>query len=96
MCLFLTIAFLGPRVGIFLYWIGWPARWEVAFDSFIVPFLGFLFFPWVTLTWLLVAPTGVAGFDYVLLLLAGLADVATHAGGGRSYSSRRKDSAPAY
>ena len=82
MCLLFSILLLGPRFAILLYWLAWPARWEVAFSTFIVPFLGFLFFPWTTLMYILVAPDGVTGFDYVLLALAVLVDFASMAGGG--------------
>jgi hypothetical protein len=96
MCLIILVALLGPRVGIILYWLGWPARWEVAFDSFIVPFIGFLLLPWVTLTWLVVAPTGVEGFDYVLLGLAGMLDLVSLTSGGRMYSRRGASPTPSY
>ena len=82
MCLLLTLLLLGPRAAIVVYWIWWPARWEAAFDTFIVPFIGFLLLPWLTLTYVLVAPGGVEGFDYVLLVLAGLLDVGSMVRGG--------------
>jgi hypothetical protein len=82
MCLLLTILLLGPRAALAVYWIGWPARWEVAFDSFIVPFIGFLVLPWATLMYLLVAPGGVEDFDYVLIGLGALADIASLVGSG--------------
>ncbi|HEX4821898.1 MAG TPA: hypothetical protein VFV00_16960 [Acidimicrobiales bacterium] len=88
MCLFLSLLFLGPRAAIIVYWLGWPARWEVAFSTFIVPFAGFLFLPWTTLMYLLVAPGGVDGFDYLFIGLALLLDVASLTGGG-VYGRRR-------
>ncbi len=90
MCLVVLIAALGPRFGILVYWLGWPARWELAFDSFIVPFIGFLFLPWTTLAYLLVAPSGVRSFDYVILGLALLMDLASLGGGGDQYQRRRR------
>ena len=95
MCLIMLLVFLGPRFGILVGWLTWPARWEAAFDTAIFPILGFLFFPWVTLAWLLVAPGGVEGFDYLWLGLCALLDVATFAGSGRSYRGRGQP-APAY
>ena len=93
MCLLFSIAFLGPRMGILIYWLGWPARWESAFDSFLVPFIGFLFAPWTTLAYLLVAPSGVNGFDYVILALAFLADASSLFGGGDQYRRRQMSGA---
>ena len=88
MCLFFSLLFLGPRAAIIVYWLGWPARWEVAFSTFIVPFAGFLILPWTTLMYLLVAPGGVDGFDYVFIGLAVLVDIASLTGGG-VYGRRR-------
>jgi hypothetical protein len=95
--LLMLLAFLGPRFGILVYWIGWPARWQTAFDTTIAPLLGFFFAPWLTFVWVLVAPSGVEDLDYVLLGLAGLADIATLGGGG--HAARQRDgraSAPVY
>lgn len=93
MCFILSIAFLGPRLGILIYWLGWPSRWELAFDSFIVPFIGFLIAPWTTLAYLLVAPSGVEGFDYVILAMAFIVDVGSLGGGGDQYRRRQMTAA---
>jgi hypothetical protein len=81
MCLFLSLLLLGPRAVIILWWLIEPARWALVYDSFILPFLGFLFLPWTTLMYLLVAPAGLTGFDWVWMGLAVAADVASVAGG---------------
>ena len=65
----------------------WPARWEVAFDTFLVPFIGFLLLPWTTLCYVVVAPGGVDGADYLLIGLGVLADLFTLFGGVRSRRS---------
>ena len=92
----MLLAVLGPRFGIFVYWLGWPARWELAFETAIVPIIGFFIAPWLTLMYLLVAPSGVEGWDYLWLGLAALLDVATSAGGGRSARRRRSSAATIY
>jgi hypothetical protein len=74
--------FLGPRAGILLWWLMQPLRWEVAFNSFIWPMLGFLFLPWTTLMYVLVLPGGVTGFDWVWIGLSVLSDISMYAGGG--------------
>jgi hypothetical protein len=96
MCLFFSILFLGPRFGLLVYWIGWPARWELAFDGWIWPFLGFLIAPWTTLAWALCAPGGIVGFDYVLIGLSIAADLMTLAGSGGTYRRRGTGPAPTY
>ena len=49
---------------------------------------GFLVLPWTTLMYLLIAPGGVEGFDYLFIALAVLLDVASLSGGG-VYGRRR-------
>jgi hypothetical protein len=88
MCLFFTLLFFGPRFGLLLYWIAWPARWDIAFDGWVVPLLGFFLAPWTTLAWVLCGPGGIEGFDVVLVVLAVLADLLTLAGSGGSYRRR--------
>lgn len=91
MCCFLTVLVLiGPRAAILVWWLIDMDRWQRAIDNFFFAFLGFLFVPWTTLMWVLVAPNGVTGFDWVLLGLAVVADIASYSGGAwgnRGYSS---------
>jgi hypothetical protein len=86
MCCFFTIlVFLGPRFAGIIWWIAAPARWVGAvgaFNSAIWPILGIIFLPWATLMYVLVAPGGVTGFDWVWLILAIIGDVAMYSGGG--------------
>jgi hypothetical protein len=81
MCLFLSLIFFGPRAVIILWGLIEPVRWSTAFDTFILPLLGFLFVPWTTLMYVLVAPLGIEGLDWLWLGLALVADVASYAGG---------------
>ena len=97
MCCMLTSLFLfGPRLAILVWWLVDMSRWESAFNSFIVPLLGFLFLPWTTLFWVLVAPTGdVSGFDWVWLALGLVIDIAGYAGGGYGNRGRMTRTATA-
>ena len=89
MCCFLAVlAILGPRAAILVWWLVDQVRWNQAFDTFIWPFLGFLFLPWVTLVYVLVYPGGVDGFDWVWLGLALLLDLSSWFGGGYTNRSR--------
>lgn len=85
-CLAAVLVILGPRFGIFIWWLADPAIWSRAFDTFIWPLLGFLFVPWTTLMFLLVFPGGLDTLDWVGLGLALLADIFSYAGGG--YTNR--------
>ncbi len=83
-CFFTTLVLFGPRLAIFIWWLIQPLRWTAAFgDSFIWPLLGFIFLPWTTLMFVLVAPLGnINGFDWAWLALALIADISSYAGGG--------------
>ena len=50
-CFFAVLVTLGPRFAILVWWLAQPARWEAAFSSFFWPFLGFIFAPWTTMSW---------------------------------------------
>jgi hypothetical protein len=88
-CVVAILAFLGPRAGILVWWLLDPARWETAFSIWIWPLLGSLFLPWTTLGYVLVAPGGIHGLDWLLLVMAVVVDVST-VGGGRYSRKRRK------
>lgn len=89
MCLFLLVLFGGPRIGIIFWWLVEPSRWSNAFDTFILPALGFLFLPWTTLMFVAVAPFGnVAGDDWIWLALAFLLDISSHLFSGYGYRGR--------
>ena len=55
-----------------------------AFDSFFVPLLGLIFLPWTTLMYVLFwsARGGVNGWEWIVVALGLLADVASYGRGG--------------
>ena len=87
-CLFASLLLLGPRAVIFLWWLAQPARWNLTFDNFLLPFLGFLFFPWTTLMYVVVFPGGLDTFDWIGLILAFVIDVGSWTSGG--FTGRRR------
>jgi hypothetical protein len=92
-CIFTSLAVLGPRFAIFIWWLADPGRWDRAFDTWIWPLLGFVFLPWTTLMYVIVRPAGgVVGFDWIWLGLAVACDILTYTGGG--YGNR--DRMPGY
>lgn len=86
-CLFGSLVLLGPRFAILVWWIIDQDRWSLAFDNFIVPFVGWLLIPWTTMMYVVVFPGGVTGFDWVILGLGIFADIVSWTSGG--YSGRR-------
>lgn len=87
MCCFFTIlVFLGPRFAAIVWWLVTPLRWVgdtvvSAFNSIIWPILGIIFLPWTTLMYVIVAPGGLLGFDWLWIALAVVADIASYGGG---------------
>jgi hypothetical protein len=81
MCLVIFALIFGPRIVTVVWWLLDMARWSATFDTFIVPFLGFLFLPWTTIMYVLVAPQGVTGIDWLWIALAVLADIGAVGGG---------------
>ena len=89
MCCFITtLVLLGPRIAALVWWLFWPAMWRVAFGgSLIWPILGIIFLPWTVLMYVIIFP--VAGFwDWLFLILAIVADVAS--GGGGLWGNRER------
>jgi len=87
-CFFAALVTLGPRFAILVWWLAQPARWEAAFSSFFWPFLGFIFAPWTTMSWVAVAPGGVTGFDFVIVALGVFLDIASY--GASEYGRRER------
>lgn len=88
-CLALLLALISPRLALFALWL-FTDLLSRAFDSWLVPLLGFFLLPWTTLAYALLWSAGdaVAGFDWFLVVLAFLFDLAAYAGGGRRPATR--------
>jgi hypothetical protein len=79
-CLFSTLVLFGPRFAILVWGLLQPARWEVAFSTFLWPLVGFLIMPWTTLMYVAVAPLGVTGVDWFWIGLAIAMDIVSWSG----------------
>ena len=77
-------ALISPRLALFFVWL-FSNVLSHAFDSWLVPFLGFFLLPWTTLIYALTCDSGrsVEGFDWFLVAIAFLIDLSSYAGGGR-------------
>jgi hypothetical protein len=91
-CLLGLIAALSPRLALVLVWVFTPLVTR-AFDSWVVPLLGFFFLPLTTLFYSLAwSPVGgVRGFGWLLVILGLLWDLGSYATGG--WGRRRQRSA---
>lgn len=93
-CMFTSLVLFGPRFAIIIWGLVQPARWQLAFDTFVWPLLGFLLLPWTTLMYVAVSPLGVVGFDWFWIVIGVVADLFSWFGGAytnrdriRSYST---------
>ncbi len=85
-CAFLSLALLGPRIFGMFWWIFQPVRWQTAFagwagPAWLWPILGIIFLPWTTIMYVIVAPSGVAGLDWLWLGIMLAGDIASYVGG---------------
>ena len=78
------------RIMLLMEWIARPAMMNLAFNTFILPCLGFLFLPFTTLmyVWLIQGVGGIQGFDWVWLGLAVLLDVVSIGGAAAANRNR--------
>ena len=85
------LALISSRLVLFLLWI-FSSVLSRAFDSWIVPLLGFFLLPWTTLAyaafWDWGAGHHVTGFEWFFVILAFLIDISSYAGGRRAQSAR--------
>lgn len=87
-CIFATLVFFGPRLGVLVWWLFQPARFNATFSTIIWPLLGLIFLPWTLLMYIIVYPGGITGFDWVWLGLGVLFDILSYGGGGYSNKER--------
>ena len=89
-CFVVVLALLIPRVVMFFIWL--LTDWfSLAFETAIVPLLGFLFLPYTTLAYMAaMLNTGqVSGGWLLLVIVAALADISQW-GGSANYRRRRR------
>ena len=94
MCCLVTVLLLfSPRFALVVWWFLDSAPFNLAFNTnvwplhlsvpfWVWPLLGGIFVPWTTLVYLVVAPGGVVGWEWLLLGLGLLIDLGAHLGGG--------------
>jgi hypothetical protein len=84
-CVLALLAFLGPRLAIFLLWL-FTNYLSRAFDTFLLPFLGFLFLPWTTIAFAIARNEfgGANGIGLLIIVIGFLVDVGVLGGGARN------------
>jgi hypothetical protein len=84
-CLVVLFALISPRLALFAIWL-FSDLLSRAFDSWFVPLLGFFLLPWTTLAYAVMwsaSSNRVSGFEWFIVILAFLFDLASYAGRGR-------------
>ena len=85
-CFVALFALISPRLALFLLWI-FSDVLSRAFDSWIVPLLGFFLLPWTTLAYAAFWDWGsgrhVTGFEWFFVILAFLIDLGSYARGSQ-------------
>jgi hypothetical protein len=88
-CVAALLALISPRLAIFVLWI-FDDLLGQAFDSWVLPVVGFFLLPWTTLVYALMYEVGtskVSGFEWFIVVLAFLGDLSTH---GSSWTARER------
>jgi hypothetical protein len=88
-CLVALFAVTLPRVTLFLMWV-FTDRLSIAFDSFVIGFIGFLILPYTTVFYALAySPLdGVTGFGWVVVAAGFVADLSSLFGGKSARDQR--------
>ena len=55
--------------------------WRYVLAAILLTLLAWAFIPWTVLMYLIVYPGGIVGFDWVILILGIIADIASYTGG---------------
>ena len=79
-CLVLLLAFISPRLALFALWL-FTNLLSRAFDSWLVPLIGFFVLPWTTLAYagMWSSSNEVRGLEWFIVILAFLIDLGSYA-----------------
>ena len=90
-CLLILLALISPRLALIFTWLLTDIL-SGAFDSWLLPFIGFFLLPWTTLAYAWMWDYGpgrtVEGFEWFLVILAFVFDLGSLGGGSRARKKR--------
>lgn len=88
-CLVVLLALISPRLALFFVWL-FSDLLSRAFDAWYIPLLGFFLLPWTTLAYAVMWSSSdqVEGFEWFIVILFFLFDLASWASRGRGRSAR--------
>jgi hypothetical protein len=87
-CLVALLALISPRLALFVIWL-FSDLLSRAYDSWLLPLIGFFVLPWTTLAYAAMwdigsGVNGVEGFEWFIVILAFVVDLASYFGGSRA------------
>ncbi|HLL86715.1 MAG TPA: hypothetical protein VK387_05350 [Thermoleophilaceae bacterium] len=86
-CLVAVLALISPRLALVVLWL-FSDLLSAAFQSWLIPLIGFFVLPWTTLAyagmWALGRGSAVTGFEWFLVVLAFVVDLGSYLGGRRA------------
>ena len=85
-CVAALLALISPRLALFFIWLFSDLLGD-AYDSWVVPVLGFFLLPWTTLAYAAmwgISTNEVNGFEWFIVVLAFVVDLGSWVGGGRA------------
>jgi len=90
-CLLILLALISPRLALIATWLLTDIL-SGAFDSWLLPFIGFFLLPWTTLAYAWMWDYGpgrtVEGFEWFLVIVAFVFDLGSLGGGSRARRKR--------
>ncbi len=101
-CITTLFLVLISRIGIIWWWLANPEGRDLAFQAFVLPggvgfpswlwaLAGGIFLPWTTLAYLIMFPGGITGYEWLVLGVAFLVDIAGHGGSYRHRNRIRRN-----
>ena len=97
-CLAALLALISPRLAIVFVAI-FSNILSRAFDSWLLPFLGFFLLPWTTLAYAVMwdaGTSGVEGIEWLFVILAFVIDLGSYTSGRRARSYRTEPAPSSY
>jgi hypothetical protein len=96
-CIFALFASFFPRLALLFVWLFTPLVHR-AFDTFLVPLLGFIFLPFTTLLYIFayIPGIGLTGWGWVWVILGVLLDMGMYGGSVSSNRNRIPDYSSGY
>jgi hypothetical protein len=88
-CLLALLALISPRLALVAVWL-FSDILSRAYDSWLLPLLGFFLLPWTTLAYACMWANGtneISGFELFVVILAFVVDLGSYAGGQRGRSA---------